>query len=117
MQAKEALRQALGLTDVRPFNTRRAWLAAKGYKFPELPCSKPKDTQLDELIVNDRVRTLEAQVKAAQQEQLDTHYVKQHILQPSNACKTAIPPDWLIKPLNPTKGLPGIPTLFASDWH
>ncbi len=116
-KTKEDLRQALGLTDVHPLNTRRARLAAKGYKFPELPCNKPKDTPLDELIANDRVRALKAQVKAAQQEQLDAHYVKQHILQLSTACKTATPPDWLTKPATSTKGLPSIPTLFISDWR
>jgi hypothetical protein len=65
-KTKEDLRKAVGLTDTRPLETRRDRLAAKGYKFPELPCSKPKDTQLDELIANDRARTLKAQVKAAQ---------------------------------------------------
>jgi hypothetical protein len=50
-KTKEALRQALGLTDVRPLNTRRARLAAKGYKFPELPYSKSKlTTKLDKLL-------------------------------------------------------------------
>lgn len=41
-KTREDLCQALGLTDIRPLETRRDRLVAKGYEFPELPRSKPK---------------------------------------------------------------------------
>jgi hypothetical protein len=43
-KTKDDLRQALGYTDIRPLETRRDRLAAKGYEFPELPRSKSEGT-------------------------------------------------------------------------
>lgn len=64
--------------------------------------------------LKDEVRSLKAQIKGVTKEQLDTRYIRQKIFHLSE--ETIDPPDWLISN-NTTHKSPGVPTLFASDWH
>lgn len=60
------------------------------------------------------VRTLRSAMAAAKQEALDAEYVKRKILK--MAAEPVDPPQWLVPKRFP-KHSPGVPTLFASDWH
>lgn len=60
------------------------------------------------------LRTLRTQINAAKQDVLDSEYVKRKILKMS--AEHVDPPKWLV-PKRFAKDSPGVPTLFASDWH
>ena len=77
--------------------------------------SIPLETQLSpEVALKDKVRTLEAQIASFNRDVLNENYVKSKILKMAE--KKPSPPSWLSKP-SPSKSAPGVPTLFASDWH
>jgi biotin operon repressor len=58
-KTREDLRQALGLTDVRPLDTRRDRLAAKGYEFPPLTRSPKRKPQApDQSTLEDQFKVL-----------------------------------------------------------
>ena len=60
------------------------------------------------------IRTLRTQLAAARQDTLDQDYVRSKIIKLSEM--SAVPPSWLM-PTKFAKSAPGVPTLFASDWH
>lgn len=68
----------------------------------------------DRIELRDKIRTLKAELASVNRETLDAKYVKEKIIglvdTPTN------PPKWLVAPLK-NKHAPGVPTLFASDWH
>jgi hypothetical protein len=72
------------------------------------------DVIADENSLITKVQLLETQLKTAKTNELEQRYVTEHIFKLSSA--EANPPSWLIKTTAP-KSSPGIPTLFASDWH
>lgn len=62
----------------------------------------------------DRVRELEAQLRAARASTIDEEYVKRKIIKLAETDPN--PPAWLTT--TPKRGeVPGVPLLFASDWH
>lgn len=63
----------------------------------------------------DRVRTLTAELAALQKEQLTSERVKREIFKLSE--RSVQIPAWSAKPPVTPKHGPGVPTLFASDWH
>jgi len=67
-----------------------------------------------EVALKDKIRTLEAQIAAFNRDVLSENYVKTKILKMAE--KKPVPPAWLTKP-GSSKSAPGVPTLFASDWH
>lgn len=80
---------------------------------------KPSDDALNAPIpesatLKDQVRALEAQLKQVKKDTLDDEFVKRQIIKLSE--QTPEPPEWLIKTPKGS-GFPGVPTLFASDWH
>lgn len=60
------------------------------------------------------IRTLRAELAALQKDRLNEEFIKRRILKMTQA--HAEPPKWLI-PKKPSLTAPGVPTLFASDWH
>jgi hypothetical protein len=64
--------------------------------------------------LRDRVRTLQAEIATFHRENLDDKYVKEKIIGLAEA--HIDPPGWLLKSVK-SKHAPGVPTLFASDWH
>ena len=69
-------------------------------------------TRTDEL--ESELRTLRAQIATTKREALDDEMVKRRIIKlTQDHCE---PPKWLIQN-RPSKTSPGVPTLFASDWH
>ena len=64
----------------------------------------------------DRVRELETELKFASKAALDAEYVKRKIVGLSEAFGSAEPPAWMARPAKAFNG-PGVPTLFASDFH
>jgi hypothetical protein len=76
---------------------------------------KPGPVAVDLTIeLRDTIRTLKAQIASTNRETLDDKYVKEKIIGLAEA--PINPPNWLVKPLK-NKHAPGVPTLFASDWH
>lgn len=65
-------------------------------------------------MLSDRVRELESELKTVQGDKLDAEYVKRKIIKLAE--KDPEPPSWLLRPTKAFNG-PGVPTLFASDWH
>lgn len=78
----------------------------------ETPVAANDTGRLAEL--ESEVRTLRSAIAAAKQEALDAEYVKHKILK--LASEPVEPPKWLV-PKRFAKDSPGVPTLFASDWH
>lgn len=65
-------------------------------------------------ILHDQVRSLKAQIASAQKEELTAEYVRRKII--GLAETTPQPPNWLVN-ISKKAPSPGVPTLFASDWH
>jgi len=61
------------------------------------------------------VKSLQAQLRSAQKEQLTTSYVRKFIFGLAEE-PTALP-GWLIKPSSKDKKSPGVPCAMWSDWH
>lgn len=80
----------------------------RGLKVNSVVEDEPTDSQAE------RIRLLEAELKFQKREALDAEYIKAKIL--SMATAPAPPPDWLVTKKVAFAG-PGVPTLFASDWH
>lgn len=76
--------------------------------------STKKSTLVSIESMKDRVRQLESELKFQQREALDAEYIKAKIIGLSEEKKE--PPDWLVRSTKVFTG-PGVPTLFASDWH
>lgn len=79
---------------------------------PEKPAAATDAGRVAEL--ESEVRTLRSAMASAKQETLDAEYVKRKILK--MASEPVEPPQWLVPKRFP-KHAPGVPTLFASDWH
>ena len=73
---------------------------------PELP--EPSD----ELQV--KIKMLTAQLASYKNNELSARYIRTKIL--GLAEQPPAPPSWLVE-TKPSKSSPGVPTLFASDWH
>lgn len=101
-----------GLTAVERRNALMRAARASGHATKQVapPTSVP-DTLA---ILQDQIRSLRAQIAGAAREALDTEYVKRVIIKLVEA--KSEPPQWLLQPGN-SKPMPGVPTLFASDWH
>lgn len=99
--------------DLDPSNTAKRInkLKAQGVK-PDPASPENEAGRLAEL--ESEVRTLRSAMASAKQEVLDAEYVKHKILK--MASDPAEPPTWLV-PKRFAKDSPGVPTLFASDWH
>lgn len=69
-----------------------------------------------EVLLKDKVKSLESIIAAAQREVLDEHYVKSKIMKMADEAAEVEPPKWLTHN-KASKSSPGVPTLFASDWH
>lgn len=99
--------------------TVRYWLKhrkALSDKFTQASIVIPAGAPVPEaVILKDKIRTLEAQIKAAAKEQLDAHYVRTKIFKLAES--ESLPPNWLIKPGKGASAMPGVPTLMLSDWH
>jgi hypothetical protein len=78
----------------------------------ESPAQSNDPGRLAEL--ESEVRTLRSAISSARQEALDEEYVKRKILK--LVAESVEPPKWLV-PKRFAKDAPGVPTLFASDWH
>lgn len=66
--------------------------------------------------LQDQVYELESRLKASKTNTLDDEYVKRKIIGIQEELSTADEPEWQVQ-AEPGKGLPGVPTLFCSDWH
>lgn len=106
----------------KPQATVRHWLVvlAKRYGLdaappaaaPAIPAA---GVDLAELL-RDRIKSLENIVAAGKREALDEHYIKEKIIKLSDGAAQVTPPHWLVTN-TASKKSPGVPTLFASDWH
>jgi len=67
-----------------------------------------------EVELRERLRIAETSLKAMRKETLDEKYIKHKIIGLSE--KKPHIPGWMVNDRLP-KGSPGVPTLFASDWH
>lgn len=105
----------------KPRRTVHDWLklaAAQGLG-NTTPDKKPLelDGQPDlDVLLRDKIKSLENVLASAKREALDEHYVKSKILKLSDEIGKVDPPHWLTTN-TATKKSPGVPTLFASDWH
>ena len=64
----------------------------------------------------DRVRELETELKFASRNLVDAEYIKRKVIGLTEVATESEPPKWLKRPTKAFSG-PGVPTLFASDWH
>ena len=69
---------------------------------------------IDNQLLRDRIRKLEAQLSTIQRDNLDAEFVKKKILKLSDQPVSV--PNWMIKPKASSEST-GVPTLLASDWH
>lgn len=66
--------------------------------------------------LRDRVRELETELKFASKQTLDSEYVKRKIIGLTGAVGEAKAPEWVTRSAKAFTG-PGVPTIFASDFH
>lgn len=64
--------------------------------------------------LRDRIRELEAQIATHHRVTIDERMVRTEIIKLAEL--NPEPPEWLLRE-DSNKALPGVPTLFASDWH
>lgn len=85
------------------------YLAEDARQQPSGPEPAPPD-------VRDRIYELEAQLRTVRANTLTDEWVKRKIIGVSESMEAAEPPRWALAAPKTSK-LPGVPTLFASDWH
>lgn len=78
------------------------------------PAGGDRDVDAKVAQLEAELRTLRAMLAQRAQAELDEEFVKSKILK--LAATAAEPPAWLV-PKKISEGAPGVPTLFASDWH
>lgn len=78
---------------------------------PDIP-TPPKD-----VLLQDRIKRLEEQLKEAQWENLDEHYIRAKILGIKKAVEEMEAPRWLASPPARSKASQSVPTLLLSDLH
>ena len=116
-QAVEALKQAGGNVTLaaRNLGIPRTTFQSRIEASKRATLLQSQDDGIDpELVMKDKIRTLEAQIASFRRETLDERYVREKII--GLASSEPSIPNWLINPKQ-AKGAPGVPTLFASDWH
>jgi hypothetical protein len=64
----------------------------------------------------DRIYELEQALKSRNGSQINEEYIKRKIIGLTESLETARAPQWVVAAAK-GKGLPGVPTLFCSDWH
>ena len=64
-----------------------------------------------------KIKRLEAEVNKIRESTLDEQTIRETILNLSSNISECTPPDWIINPDKAPAKSPGVPTLFASDWH
>lgn len=106
-QNAEAAAELLGI----PRSTLRGRLKILKLQGTQPVSVQSKSTEFE---LRDEIRTLKAQIASFHRETLDAKYIKEKII--GIAEQSPQPPKWLVKS-NPPKNSPGVPTLFASDWH
>lgn len=72
----------------------------------------PRVAEQDELLA--QVRSLQAELAAARRDDITQRVVRREIFKLSE--QSSEPPQWLVRAAGLSKS-PGVPTLFASDWH
>lgn len=82
----------------------RAGITAEG--------SEPKESPH----IQQRVKVLEAELRLAKGGALDAAAVKHEIIGLAKHASQLVVPDWVVSPPKSSHS-PGVPTLFASDWH
>lgn len=100
--------RALGIAE----STLRGRLRSAEAANDEPQGETPAFSRTDEL--ESELRSLRSQLATVKREALDDEFVKRRILKMSE--EHAEPPKWLIQ-AKASKTSPGVPTLFASDWH
>lgn len=102
----------------RPDRTVREWFTSAARRLGVVvPARRPISVDLhDDDILKDKISSLEARLVNVKRETLDEHYVREKIIKLSEAALATEPPTWLVKGRK-TSSSPGVPTLFASDWH
>jgi hypothetical protein len=116
------LKAATSLGVARPTYAHR--LRAVRAAFPNLlpePGGGPKAEPAPAVPVSDEMADMVAELNAVRAEiasirrdTVNQDYIRRKIIKLSET--PATPPDWLVK-VKPGSDSPGVPTLFASDWH
>ena len=76
---------------------------------------KTRDAEgIDNQLLRDHIRKLEAQLATIQRDNLDAEFVKKKILKLAEQPVSV--PNWMIKSKSTSEST-GVPTLLASDWH
>lgn len=65
--------------------------------------------------LQDRVRDLEAQIKAMHRDELNAEAIRQSIF--NLAAQTPKPPSWIVDEPKKHSGISGVPSVLWSDWH
>lgn len=72
--------------------------------------------QRDRIAAQDRIRELEAEIRAIHREELTAQSVRKAIFGLSEACAIE-PPKWVTAPARNTHRINGVPSVLWSDWH
>lgn len=102
-----------------PRTTVRSWISNRVVLATKLDAGNVGAGPAREDILADKVRLLELQIKHMKKDTLTDHFVKTEIigLRDAFANESANIPKWMLEPHSKTTSFPGVPTLFASDWH
>ena len=64
-----------------------------------------------------KLKRSEQELTRARETSFDERVIRETIIKLTSDVEHTTPPDWLIKPMKAASKSPGVPTLFASDWH
>lgn len=98
-------------------STFRAYLAKAQARFPGYAMPTDKLTVAVDVNTEDvqfELRALKAEIASARKDSLTDEYIKRKIFGLSE--ELVSPPNWLVD-VKDAASAPGVPTLFASDWH
>ena len=109
--------KALGMN----YNTMRTWIRVNRALVDWSIWQDQRDTaEIDPVeaieidALQDRIRTLEAALKASAKEEITRRAVREKVFELAD--EDPAPPKWLASPRG-SHGIMGVPTLFFSDWH
>jgi hypothetical protein len=102
----------MGVTEA----SARGALKVRNVSAPDLIGIPDETGPSPEAAMRDRLRDLETEVRSLQAKVLTDERIRREILSLSAGIADAAPPSWTVTP-STAKHSPGVPTLFASDWH
>lgn len=121
-QALDAVTSAGGEIQEASEATRIPWTTLKRRYKEALrqgltPGVTPPEPTSETALLKEQLRVAQTLLKTRSKAELNAETIRQQIIGLKDAVFEAEPPEWMVQVPKTSKSIPGVPTLFASDWH